>query len=89
MTQGTPDALLQERYPGIIIELPLADIVGTLDTLEHRVIEDLGIVEVISADVGGTLERLQPIVSNLNNIKIRQPNLEDLFLDLTGHTLRA
>lgn len=89
VTQGTPDALLQERYPGIIIELPLADIVGDLDSLEHRVIEDLGIVEVISVDVSGTLERLQPLISDFNNIKIRQPNLEDLFLDLTGHTLRA
>jgi len=28
-------------------------------------------------------------VTGLNRLKIRQPNLEDLFLDLTGHSLRA
>jgi len=27
--------------------------------------------------------------SELNRMKIRQPDLEDLFLDLTGHSLRA
>jgi len=28
-------------------------------------------------------------VHGLNRLKIRQRNLEDLFLDLTGHSLRA
>jgi hypothetical protein len=28
-------------------------------------------------------------VTGLNRLRIRQPNLEDLFLDLTGHSLRA
>jgi len=39
--------------------------------------------------VSASLETLAPCVENLNRIKIRQPNLEDLFLDLTGHSLRS
>jgi hypothetical protein len=43
----------------------------------------------VSTDVSHSLEALAPQAVNLNRIKIRQPNLEDLFLDLTGHSLRS
>ncbi len=89
VTQGSPDSLLRERYQGLIIELPIADITSELDDIEHTVYENLGIVEVVTLDVSAALQLLSPHVQNLNHIKIRQPNLEDLFLDLTGHTLRA
>jgi hypothetical protein len=52
-------------------------------------LENLGIIEVVTTDVSESLQLLTPHVSNLNQIKIRQPNLEDLFLDLTGHSLRV
>ena len=35
------------------------------------------------------LTQINDMIGNFNHIKIRQPNLEDLFLDLTGHSLRA
>ena len=89
VTQGTPDELLRKQYDGMIIELPLTDLTGDISGLEHTVFDNLGIVEVITTDVNLSLQQLSPHVSNLNGIKIRQPNLEDLFLDLTGHTLRA
>ena len=88
ITQGSPDALLRKQYEGLIIELPLADITAELAGIEHNVIETLGIVEVVTTDVSRSLQQLAPHVTNLNHIKIRQPNLEDLFIDLTGHTLR-
>ena len=86
---GAPDELLRNRYDGLIIELPLEDIGGDLDGIEHVVYENQGIVEILSTDVSASLETLAPCVENLNRIKIRQPNLEDLFLDLTGHSLRS
>lgn len=89
MTQGSPDDLLRERYEGLIIEMPISDITGDLDNIKHRRIENLGIVEIDSIDVSASLTALSPVVKDLNHIKIRQPNLEDLFLDLTGHSLRA
>jgi len=87
--QGTPDELLRAQYDGLIIELPISDLTDDLSGIEHTVLENLGIIEVITTDVGASLKQLSPHVSNLNQIKIRQPNLEDLFLDLTGHSLRA
>ena len=89
VTQGGPDELLEARFEGMIIQLPLSDITGDLSTIEHRVIENIGVVEIVSSDVSASLSALTPEVTDLNHIKIRQPNLEDLFLDLTGHSLRA
>ena len=88
ITQGSPDALLRKQYHGLIIELPLTDITADLAGIEHIVIENMGIVEVVTTDVSKSLQELAPHVTSLNHIKIRQPNLEDLFIDLTGHTLR-
>ena len=89
IASGAPDALLRDRYEGLIIELPLDDVTGDLNGIEHVVYESQGIVEIISTDVSGSLDALAPRVENLNRMKIRQANLEDLFLDLTGHSLRA
>ncbi len=89
IVQGAPDTLLQERYQGLIIELPVADLSDDLGEIEHRVIENLGVVEIVSNDITASLKDLSAHVTGLDRIKIRQPTLEDLFLDLTGHSLRA
>ena len=89
IASGAPDELLRSRYHGLIIELPLEDIANDLDGIDHVVYETQGIVEIMSNDVSASLEALAPHVQNLNRVKIRQANLEDLFLDLTGHSLRA
>jgi ABC-2 type transport system ATP-binding protein len=88
ITQGSPDDLLRKQYDGLIIELPLADVTASLDGIEHSVIETLGVIEVVTTDVTRSLQELAPLVTDFNQVKIRQPNLEDLFIDLTGHTLR-
>jgi ABC-2 type transport system ATP-binding protein len=89
IVEGAPDSLLQDRYQGLIIELPVADLTDDLGTIEHRVIDNLGVVEIVSNDITASLKDLSAHVTGLNRIKIREPNLEDLFLDLTGHSLRA
>ena len=89
IVQGAPDTLLQDRYQGLIIELPVADLSDDLGTIEHRVIDNMGVVEIVSNDITASLKDLSAHVTGLNRIKIREPNLEDLFLDLTGHSLRA
>ena len=88
IAQGEPDKLLQERYQGFMIELPIEDVDGSLQAIRHRVIDSLGIVEIVSTDITESLRELSSSGTVLDRVKIRQPNLEDLFLDLTGHTLR-
>jgi ABC-2 type transport system ATP-binding protein len=89
IAQGSPDDLLSQRYQSVIIELPIEDVSGDLDSIEHLVLESQGVIEISTDDVNSSLEILATHVSGLNRMKIRQPNLEDLFLDLTGHSLRA
>jgi len=87
--QGSPDELLKQHYKNTFIELPVDDFSGDLAGLEHRVIESLGLIEIETNDVNESLRELAAHTTGLNRMKIRQPNLEDLFLDLTGHSLRA
>ena len=89
IAQGSPDELLEKQYEGLIIELPVSDLTDDLSGIEHTLYENLCIIEVVTTDVSESLKLLAPHVSNLNKVKIRQPNLEDLFLDLTGHSLRT
>jgi ABC-2 type transport system ATP-binding protein len=89
IAEGSPKALLERRYRNVIIELPIEDVRGDLGSIEHRVLDTQGIIEIPTADVNTSLRQLATQVEGLNRLKIRQPNLEDLFLDLTGHSLRA
>ena len=89
IAHGNPDILLQRQYGDVVIELPLNDVSGALDSIEHRVLQTRGIIEISTKDVNATLQELASRVTGLNRLKIRQPNLEDLFLDLTGHSLRT
>lgn len=87
--RGSPAELLRQRYQNVIIELPLEDVSGDLQSIDHRVLESQGIIEISTDDVNSSLQALATHVTGLNRLKIRQPNLEDLFLELTGHSLRA
>ncbi len=87
--QGQPEALLEQQYRSTIIELPLDDFSGDLTQLAHRVIDSRRLIEIETDDVNESLRVLAAQSTRLNRMKIRQPNLEDLFLDLTGHSLRA
>ena len=89
IANGRPEELLRERYRNVIIELPAADVAGRLDGIEHRVRSTDGMIEISTDDVNEMLRRLAGATRGLNRLRIRQPNLEDLFLDLTGHSLRA
>lgn len=89
ISQGNPDELLRKQYRHVVIELPIEDISGDLSNLNHRILETQGIIEIETDDVNQTLQDLAQHVHGLNRLKIRQRNLEDLFLDLTGHSLRT
>jgi len=89
ITRGSPSELLHKQYSNVIIEIPMEDVKGDLSGIPHRTLDLQGIVEIDTDDVNTSLQLLAQNVSGMNRMKIRQPNLEDLFLDLTGHSLRA
>ncbi|MCP3663941.1 MAG: ABC transporter ATP-binding protein [Gammaproteobacteria bacterium] len=87
VVQGSPDTLLKEYFNESIITLPAYDVPASMDeklSLQRR----NNHVEILSDDVNCTIWQLLNDDVSLNNIQVRTPNLEDLFLKLTGHELR-
>ena len=88
IARGAPRRLLAEHFDDVLIELPREDFVVAARELSLRVIEGADRVEITTDDLDGTLKTLLAAHVPLRNLRIRPPNLEDLFLELTGKELR-
>ncbi len=88
IARGAPRQLLAEHFADVLIELPRDDFPASARDLPLRVIEGADRVEITTNDLDGTLKALLGAHVPLRNLRIRPPNLEDLFLELTGKELR-
>ena len=88
IARGAPRRLLAEHFDDVLIELPREDFVVAARELSLRVIEGADRVEITTDDLDGTLKTLLAAHVPLRNLRIRPPNLEDLFLELTGKEVR-
>jgi ABC-2 type transport system ATP-binding protein len=89
IAQGTPEALLREHFAAVLLELPRADFPSAARALPLQMIESEERIEITTDDLDATLRTLLGADVPLRNLRIRAPNLEDLFLELTGRELRA
>jgi ABC-2 type transport system ATP-binding protein len=88
VAQGPPRRLLREHFAEVLLELPRQDFPESARALPLKVIDSSERVEITTHDLEGTLRALLAAQVPLNNLRIRPPNLEDLFLELTGKELR-
>lgn len=88
IAQGDPLALVRQHFPAAVVRLP-ASAWPAGEPLPEGVEPQDGAIEFFTDAVPPLLEWLEQIGANLNELKVQTPNLEDLFLKLTGHTLRA
>jgi len=88
IAQGAPRELVARHFADVLIELPRADFMPAARALPLRVIEGAERVEITTDDIDQTLKALMAVHVPLRNLRIRPPNLEDLFLELTGKELR-
>jgi len=72
----------------VLLELPRADFPQAARALPLKIIDASDRVEITTDDLEGTLRTLLAAHVPLSNLRIRPPNLEDLFLELTGTELR-
>ncbi|KAA6185676.1 ABC transporter ATP-binding protein [Thiohalocapsa marina] len=88
IAQGEPGCLVGSHFPDAIVRLPAAawPPQRALPTNAER--RDTAI-EFYTDDVAATLEELERLDIPLTALRVDRPSLEDLFLKLTGHTLRA
>ncbi|HEY9051459.1 MAG TPA: ABC transporter ATP-binding protein [Gammaproteobacteria bacterium] len=89
IAQGTPRALLAMHFNDVILQLPgNAAIEQVLEQLNLDVLHTKGVAEFRTGNVTMTLEKLLEQGVSLQGLQIREPTLEDLFLELTGKELR-
>lgn len=86
IARGSADELISTHFQETIIELPSSNIEQPLPFASY---EHLDKIQIHSTDVGAHLEQLITLKVPLNGIQIKQANLEDLFLKLTGQGLRG
>jgi ABC-2 type transport system ATP-binding protein len=88
VAQGPPRQLLHEHFDEVLLELPRQDFPESARSLPLKVMDSSDRVEITTGDLEATLRTLLAAQVPLTNLRIRPPNLEDLFLELTGKELR-
>jgi len=89
IAQGAPRALLHQHFADVLLELPSQEFPEAARALPLQVFEAADRIEITTNDLDGTLRALMDARVPLTHLRIRPPNLEDLFLELTGKELRA
>jgi len=89
IAQGTPQQLLSEHFNSVIVQLPFSDIETMCDRLPITFNKVGNDIFIESKDVNQTIGVLLDHQVNLTNLIVRNHTLDDLFLKLTGHHLRA
>jgi ABC-2 type transport system ATP-binding protein len=88
IARGQPQALVHEHFPAAIVRLP-ADAWPDTEPLPDYAERRDTVIELYADAVPPVLEYLERIGAGLTALRIDTPSLEDLFLKLTGHSLRA
>jgi ABC-2 type transport system ATP-binding protein len=88
IARGTPDELIRQYSRGITVILPKDRFARKADgfPLPARAVKDS--IEIKTDDVNQCIEQLIAHGVDLSDISIRSPNLETVFLNLTGRKLR-
>jgi len=88
IARGRPHDLVREHFPASVVRLPV-NAWPQGSALPVRAQLRSGYVEIFAEEVPPVLEEIERCGANLNALKVETPNLEDLFLKLTGHALRS
>ena len=87
IARGSPRALVSAHFPAAVVRLPDEAWPSGQPLPSKSELRD-GYIELFTDDVPPLLEYLEHAGTNLSELKVEVPNLEDVFLKLTGHTLR-
>ncbi|MCH8529868.1 MAG: ABC transporter ATP-binding protein [Saccharospirillum sp.] len=85
--RGSPEALLQRHFDGVMVRLPVTSVDVSQLPMQSVVVSEH--IEIHTNEVDETLQQLARTGISLEGLQVKSPNLEDLFLKLTGHALRA
>ena len=83
----TPDNLLYNHFNGAMVKVPAEE--GVQHNMPSGIELRNGFFEISTDNLDSTMKQLLATGINLEGLSIKKPNLEDLFLKLTGNTLRT
>jgi ABC-2 type transport system ATP-binding protein len=86
LSLDTPQALLDQHFDGVLVRLSAHP---ALMQLALPLTQQGELMELTCPDIATLMPRLLELQIPLTGMQIRSPNLEDLFLKLTGHSLRS
>jgi ABC-2 type transport system ATP-binding protein len=84
---GTPNNLLAKHFQNVFIYLPKKQVPQALIEKNQWLVEN-DRVEITTKQVEETISLLITAKVPLDGLQVKSPNLDDLFLKLTGHSLR-
>jgi ABC-2 type transport system ATP-binding protein len=88
LIEGRPEALIRTQFPARLIRLPDSAWPAGVPLPPEALVRN-GEIELPTEEVTPRLEELERVGADLSALRVATPNLEDLFLKLTGHTLRT
>lgn len=88
IAQGTPIQLIKKHCGDITVILPKHCISFPLSKIPFKYREINGNIEIITNNINSCLNMLMEERTDLTELDIRSPNLENVFLNLTGKQLR-
>ncbi len=88
IAQGSPEDLIQRYCGGVTVVLPKRSLNPSLPDLSVQLHEVQDRLEINTTDLNKCLQELIAKKVDLGEMTVRSPNLEDVFLNLTGHRLR-
>lgn len=86
--QGSPKSLLHRHFKQVFIYLPVTNVTQQQLDEQGWKVDDTHI-EIKTGDVETTIKHLMNMDIALTGLHIKSANLDDLFLKLTGHSLRG
>ncbi|MGB1261417.1 MAG: ABC transporter ATP-binding protein [Cognaticolwellia sp.] len=87
IARGTPRQLLSTHFEEVYIYLPAEQVPDALCQQSNWQVQEQQ-VEIATTDVEATIALLLSKNISLRGLHVKSPNLDDLFLKLTGHSLR-
>lgn len=89
IAQGMPDQLLRSHFDSVAITLPRQDFSLQAQDVPWPTYEKGAFIEIQTPSVNETLKFLIEHGTNLAHLNVRTPQLEDLFIALTGAEIRS
>ena len=88
IARGAPEALIRTHCEGVTVVLPRGSFRQPLESLPLKVQEINGAVHIQTSNIDDCLKQLLSDQVDLSDMSVHSPNLEHVFLNLTGRHLR-